>query len=47
MAIWGQVAYLARYGRQPLGEILNMTATDAARMQRALSSIVEQENNTK
>lgn len=42
--IWDDVAYLTRYGKQPLSEVLALTRSDAGRYMDALSRIVGREN---
>lgn len=44
MAIWSQVAYACRYGKQPLSEVLAMTPATLEKFKTALAGIVALEN---
>jgi len=42
--IWNRVAYAARYGKQPLSELWDMTLEDLGRFVREIDKIVKEEN---
>lgn len=42
--LWQALAWAARYGRQPLSELRQLTRKDLALFSDSLQSIVEQEN---
>lgn len=41
---WDLIAYLARYGRQPISEIRRLTRHEASLFRDALDKLVEREN---
>jgi hypothetical protein len=43
-AIWWDVAYVCRYGKQPLTEVLGLSLNNLHNFKIALAAIVEQEN---
>lgn len=43
-ARWRQIAYLARYGHQPVDVLLGLSLRDLNSFQEAISEIVEREN---
>jgi len=42
--MWSALAYAARYGKQPLSTILDMTLEDLETFVRAIDRIVQEEN---
>lgn len=42
-ALWRQLAYAARYGKQPLSDLMALSMRDLGEFGDALSSIVEDE----
>jgi hypothetical protein len=46
-ASWQEVAYVARYGHQPLEQILRLSRRELRQFKEALNSIVERENKPK
>jgi hypothetical protein len=42
--LWEVFAYAARYGKQPLSEVMSMTLADLNRFIGAVSKIVTEEN---
>lgn len=46
-ALWDDVAYISRYGHQPLSEIIRLDATQRREFVQALSRIVSRENEKK
>jgi len=43
-ALWGALAYVARYGHQPVSEMFRLTIPRFWRLHEALSDLVRQEN---
>lgn len=42
--VWDRLAYAARYGKQPLSELVDLELADLREFRRALSDIVEAES---
>lgn len=42
--LWSEIAYAARYGRQPISEILQLSRSECSMFIEELQSIVEREN---
>ena len=43
MKRWRRLAYLTRYGKQPLDQLMKLSLTDLALYEKAISDIIAQE----
>ncbi len=43
--IWNQIAYVGRYGNQPISELKRLTLRELDRLARSVAKIVSEEND--
>lgn len=46
MALWDDIAYICRYGKQPISEVLLLNRDYRRKMIQALSRMVQREHET-